>query len=233
MATHGFDTELAKKVGVIPAVIYAYLAYWCEQNRQSGTNEQDGSFWTYHSVRELQETFDYLSVGQIRRGLDTLINNGLVKVGCYNKIGIDRTKWYAVVNSDLSKTTNGLSNLKNGLLNTANGLSNSANAFVENDKAIPIISTLSSNSYINTNKSKVFIPPTVDEVKAYCLERGNSVDPEQFVDFYTSKGWKVGKDKMKDWKASVRTWERNHKQKPQAKTESSNPFTRLIEEEGL
>lgn len=231
MATHGFDTELAKKVGVIPAVIYAYLAYWCEQNRQSGTNEQDGSFWTYHSVRELQETFDYLSVGQIRRGLDTLVNNGLVKVGCYNKINIDRTKWYAVVNSDLSKMTNGLSDLKNGLLNSANGLSNSANAFVENDKAIPIISTLSSNSYINTNKSKVFIPPTVDEVKTYCLERGNSVDPEQFVDFYTSKGWKVGKDKMKDWKACVRTWEKRSDKKTAPKKDT-NPYRQLLKERG-
>lgn len=231
MATHGFDTELAKKVGVIPAVIYAYLAYWCEQNRQSGTNEQDGSFWTYHSVRELQETFDYLSVGQIRRGLDTLVNNGLVKVGCYNKINIDRTKWYAVVNSDLSKMTNGLSNSANGLLNSANGLSNSANAFVENDKPIPIISTLSSNSYINTNKSKVFIPPTVDEVKTYCLERGNSVDPEQFVDFYTSKGWKVGKDKMKDWKACVRTWEKRSDKKTAPKKDT-NPYRQLLKERG-
>lgn len=57
-----------------------------------------------------------------------------------------------------------------------------------------------------------FIPPTIDEVEAYCQERGNGVDPERFVDFYASKGWRVGKEPMKDWKAAVRTWERrdNH-----------------------
>jgi hypothetical protein len=54
-----------------------------------------------------------------------------------------------------------------------------------------------------------FTPPTVDEVRAYCRERGNHVDPERFVDFYTAKGWRVGNQPMKDWKAAVRTWERN------------------------
>lgn len=54
-----------------------------------------------------------------------------------------------------------------------------------------------------------FIPPTLDEVKAYCSERGNNVDPERFIDYYTANGWKVGKNKMKDWKATVRTWEKN------------------------
>lgn len=53
----------------------------------------------------------------------------------------------------------------------------------------------------------VFTPPTVEMVKAYCLERGNLVDPQRFVDFYASKGWKVGNQPMKDWKAAVRTWE--------------------------
>lgn len=60
---------------------------------------------------------------------------------------------------------------------------------------------------------KKFKPPTVDEVKAYCEERLNGIDAEEFVDFYESKGWMVGKNKMKDWKAAVRTWERSKKQK--------------------
>lgn len=58
-------------------------------------------------------------------------------------------------------------------------------------------------------KRKTFIAPTVEEVKAYCIERKNNVDAEQFVDYYSAKGWIVGKSPMKDWKASVRTWERN------------------------
>ena len=57
-----------------------------------------------------------------------------------------------------------------------------------------------------------FVPPTLEEVKAYCQERENSVDAERFVDFYTSKGWKVGNQPMKDWKAAIRTWERKEKE---------------------
>lgn len=56
--------------------------------------------------------------------------------------------------------------------------------------------------------SRRFTPPSVDEVAAYCRERGNGVDAQRFVDFYASKGWKVGSSGMKDWCAAVRNWER-------------------------
>lgn len=58
---------------------------------------------------------------------------------------------------------------------------------------------------------KRFIKPTVQEVSDYCQERKNSIDAQQFVDFYEAKGWKVGREPMKDWKAAVRTWETRHK----------------------
>ena len=62
-----------------------------------------------------------------------------------------------------------------------------------------------------------FAPPTVEEVKGYCEERGNKVDPQKFVDFYTMKGWMVGKNKMKDWRAAVRTWERSEPKQGQGR----------------
>ena len=62
-------------------------------------------------------------------------------------------------------------------------------------------------------RAKAFSPPTVEEVREYCSERGNNVNPEVFVDFYESKGWLIGKSKMKDWKAAVRTWERSEGRK--------------------
>ena len=54
-----------------------------------------------------------------------------------------------------------------------------------------------------------FIKPTLQEVGAYCRERGNSVQPEKFMNFYDSNGWRVGRNPMKDWRAAVRTWEGN------------------------
>ena len=61
-------------------------------------------------------------------------------------------------------------------------------------------------------KVKRFVKPTIEEVSDYCDERNNDVDAEKFYDYYSSNGWKVGKNSMKDWKASVRTWEKNTNQ---------------------
>lgn len=63
----------------------------------------------------------------------------------------------------------------------------------------------------NNNIYISFKPPTVGEVQAYCTERNNGVNAETFVNFYESKGWMVGKNRMKDWKAAVRTWEKNNR----------------------
>ena len=62
---------------------------------------------------------------------------------------------------------------------------------------------------INIVPLKRFVPPTEDEVALYCIERRNHVNAQKFVDYYSSNGWKVGRNPMKDWKAAVRTWERS------------------------
>ena len=71
---------------------------------------------------------------------------------------------------------------------------------------------------VRGEKAKRFYPPTIDEVKQYCEERKNNIDPMAFIDFYSSKGWMIGKNRMKDWKAAVRTWERKRKEKYQAES---------------
>lgn len=71
------------------------------------------------------------------------------------------------------------------------------------------------NHQITTNNNEkkersIFIPPTFDQVSEYCAERKNNVDASKFFNFYEAKGWMVGKNKMKDWKAGVRTWEKSN-----------------------
>ncbi len=76
-----------------------------------------------------------------------------------------------------------------------------------------------------------FVPPSVEEVRAYCEERKNGIDAESFVDFYTSKGWMIGRSKMKDWKAAVREWERRRKQeKPSRRTKISSIDEDMVNE---
>ena len=65
------------------------------------------------------------------------------------------------------------------------------------------------NIYVTPKPKRRFVRPTLEEVQAYCQQRGNNVDAERFCVFYEMKGWKVGREIMKDWKAAVRTWEKN------------------------
>ena len=73
-----------------------------------------------------------------------------------------------------------------------------------------------------------FCPPTVSDVKTYCLENGYSIDPERFIDYYDANGWRVGRNPMKDWKAAVRTWVRN--EKPSAAERSIPDFSGWADE---
>lgn len=70
--------------------------------------------------------------------------------------------------------------------------------------------------------SSHFQKPSLDDIRAYCISRGNNVDPEQFLNFYESKGWMVGKTPMRDWRAAIRTWEKRENDSPRRRS----PMTR-------
>lgn len=87
-----------------------------------------------------------------------------------------------------------------------------------------ISSDISKDTSDNIYKGKRFVKPTLDDVTFYCIERNNSVNPEAFLDFYESNGWKVGNNPMKDWKAAVRTWERRETKKPAATQQKKESY---------
>ena len=92
--------------------------------------------------------------------------------------------------------------------------------------------TLDKSKVAQIKDSKRFVKPSIDEVAEYCRERGNAVDPNRFWNFYESKGWMVGKSKMKDWKACVRTWEkpdqRQEQQKPTGRKRYKQSFLEQV-----
>ena len=105
----------------------------------------------------------------------------------------------------------------------------------ENPKETPnenVNENVNENDKKENIKRKTFCKPTIEEVKAYCKERNNSVDAEKFCDFYESKGWKVGKESMKDWKASVRTWEKgNNSSPPKPPNKPTNAYRNAMQSE--
>ena len=70
-------------------------------------------------------------------------------------------------------------------------------------------------------KAKRFVKPTLNDLEHYCIERNNDIDVVKFFNYYESNGWKVGKNPMKDWKAAVRTWEKNSTEQSKSKVEQS------------
>ena len=82
------------------------------------------------------------------------------------------------------------------------------NEDIENWDVYKYTKELNTKEYIKeNNKRKVFNKPTIEEIDSYCKERNNCINANTFYDFYESKDWMVGKNKMKDWKAAIRTWE--------------------------
>ena len=86
----------------------------------------------------------------------------------------------------------------------------------ENGSAKDVTPIPNNNTDIKTNKNNM--PPTIEEVKEYCKSRKNGIDAEAFIDYYAQQGWKLANgNKMKDWQAAVRTWEKREKKKQEPK----------------
>lgn len=91
---NSFDSDVAKDVGVIAAILYHNIKYWCEKNATNEVHFHDGHYWTYNSIKAFCSQFPYLSRDQINYALKKLEESGYIKTGNYNKSAYDRTKWY-------------------------------------------------------------------------------------------------------------------------------------------
>lgn len=134
-----------------------------------------------------------------------------------NQLDRDREKYEAICEKNKESGRRG------GRPKKADGFSenpNKPNGFFENPTKPKKAQTDTDTDTDSIYRGKRFVPPTLQQVKDYCSERHNSVDPEQFINFYESKNWMVGKNKMRDWKASVRTWEKRA-------APNKNPFNRI------
>ena len=191
---HHFDVELAQKYGVAEAILLNHFEYWIELNRANEKNFYDGRYWTFNSMKAFSKIFPYMTDKKIRNALKRLQDEGLIVTGNYNKLAYDRTLWYAF--SDLAESILPKWQMEDPEM---------ANGYFQKVEPIPDNKPDNDTDRVALKR---FTPPTVDEVAAYCGERNNRIDPQTFVDFYASKGWVVGKSKMKDWKAAIRTWEK-------------------------
>ena len=228
---HSFNTEIAKLYGIEEAILLENIYFWCKREK-SNKKIINGKPWTYNSVKAFNEIFDYMTPSKISRALKNLEEKGLIETGCFNKNTYDRTKWYCVTEKAIAFFESEKSILQNEKSNCQNNESISQK---EEMNLTNINTDVNTNIHtdIYTSASKTFEKPTVEEIAEYCKLRNNAIDPQHFFDFYESKGWLVGKSRMKDWKACVRTWERNGVNRIQKKKPRTEGISAAEYKEGM
>ena len=179
------NKQLAKQVGLKGAVLLADLISKEEYFIANGMT--DGWFFNTEANIERDTT---LTSYQQRKVLKTLKKYEIIET---NRKGIPAKQYFKINEANLlnilsCEETEGL------VVNKLNDLSETNLTTINKNKEIKI-----------TNK--LFKKPSVNDVELYCIERDNKIDAISFVNFYESKGWMVGKNKMKDWRACIRTWE--------------------------
>jgi len=169
-----------------------------EKGRWKGNDIERGQFIT--SSDKLASQLD-LSRQQIRTAINKLKSTNEITTKPTNKFTLVTVVNYDFYQDDARKVTNKIT-------------TKATNEQPTDNQQV----TTNNNDNNKKNENKRFVPPTIDEVKEYCLERQNNVDPLKFINHYESVGWMRGKNKIKSWKACVRTWETNNKNnKPEQK----------------
>ena len=187
------DWEWYQDINTCRVFIHFLLKANWKEAKFKGYTVPRGSFVSSYPVLQNETR---LTEREIRTAILHLKTTGELTTKSTNKFTI-----FTVCNYDLYQSDRQTNDIQATDKRQSNDILTSAIEEVKNNKNIK------KDIPKGISKESHFVPPTVDQVKEYCQSRSNNVDPNKFVDFYSSKGWMVGKTKMKDWKASVRTWE--------------------------
>lgn len=191
-----FDPEVSKVVGTDEAIIFSNIQYWVHKNRVNKKHCYHEMYWTYNSSKAFSLIFTWLSPSQIRRCLKKLESNGFIQVGNFNQNKFNRSMWYTdqmdVLISELPFDEIVKSDVTKSLNHTDNKPNNKPNNKQQIDKM-------------------KFCVPTIEEVSLFYQEKKFSKEESNlrggiFWNHYDEKNWKVGKNKMKDWKRAVVGW---------------------------
>lgn len=182
---HSFNTDIAKDIGLIPAIILEHIAFWVLKNEANNDNNFEKEYWTYSSAKAFTKIFDYLSSDQIRRALDKLKEHGYIKTGNFNKSAYDRTSWYALLPK--ARRFYAISIKQKDQIH----LANLPNGSGENAEPIPDITT-----DITTDISK-------NNIKKKKTESGYSTEFEQAFSLYPKRPGANKRAAFKAWKARI------------------------------
>lgn len=224
---HHFNIEIAEKYGVGEAILLHNICFWQKKNIANNVNYHDGRYWVYNSVQAYSELFPYYTDRQIRNILKKLEDKGCLHVGRYNKMKIDRTKWYSA--SDEIMLIHGIkpndSNCQMQLHEKVNAITQKgkcndtnksmdvpkmSNGCAQNVKPIPYINTDKRKD--NNTDTRVNKYPSFDEFRDYAIttaseKLGIKVNETKLKSKYLSwseNNWINGNGKkIKNWKTTL------------------------------
>lgn len=238
LVTDLFDNRKIKQIEVLPegdAIIVIWMKLLCLAG-----NINDSGY--VYFTNEIPYTDQMLStqfnrpLTTIQLALKTFEQFGMIEI-IDDMLRISNWEKYQSVDKmaeirEYNRLAKQRSREKQKLLNNVNDMSMTSQPCQGTDIDIDIEEDIDIDIDTNNNtkgktKRKRFVKPTVEDIRAYCVERGNNVNPERFYNYYESNGWMVGKNKMKNWKAAVLTWEDNQKKgnytyKPQQTTTTND-----------
>ena len=230
---HQFNTKIAKQYGLEESILLENIYFWVKKNKCNNQNYHNGKYWTYNSIKAFSALFPYMSESKIYRALKNLEENGLIEISDFNENRYKRPSWYTLTEKALK-----LYNDKDLFQNETSTFQNETSTFQNETSTFQNeISTFQNEiSSITDNKQQIentdnkqqiketakrFTIPTLEEIQNYCNERQNKINPEYFLDYYTARDWKFNNGgKMKDWKATIRNWERLEKNREQQNKKS-------------
>ena len=213
------NRSLIKELGLKETIILGELA--SEYNYYKKVNELDEDGYFYSTIENIEENTSLSSYEQ-KKCLDNLSKRGFIDVvlkgiPAKRHIKINTLQIINLFANNLETSFRKIKKLDSEFFDTNN------NNIKNNNK----------NNKKEIYKEKRFVKPTIEEIEEYCKERNNGIDAVLFYNFYESKDWMVGKNKMKDWQASVRTWERGRKQNVKQDIDLPNWFDKDIKKQEL
>lgn len=210
------NRSLIKELGLKETIILGELA--SEYNYYKKTNELDEDGYFYSTIENIENNTSLSSYEQ-KKCLDNLSKRGLIDV--------------------ILKGIPAKRHIKINTLQIINLFANGLETSFQKIKKLDCEKLGTNSNNINNNKNNKkeiykerFVKPTIEEIEEYCKERNNGIDAVMFYNFYESKDWMIGKNKIKNWKSCIITWERNRKTKVDT-TETPTWFNNDIETKSL
>ena len=205
--------ELSKTdFDLVDCTILDYLYFICNSKNEKIEEQRiNGYTWVdYNKILSDIPLLRIKSKGALSRRVKKMEASGFIKLIERRKNG-HKLKYFALTKKSDSLFTQ----THDPIHENENPIHLNSYPIDENEPISTIKDYTNKNNIIKNKRVLSFFKPTIDDVKLYCLERNNNIDAETFFDFYESKDWLVGKNKMKNWKASVRTWEKREQNKSQ------------------